>query len=219
MNFQIGDSVVVKAGVQDPETDMDIGGWQGRVAEKIEENELLCIDWDSLTLKNIPDSYITECELEGFGWSQYYTYAADVEKTEPRDTEDDVAELIGILEDKHAWDHLEEEGEGIRKVLQDVPSDDEEAALAAWDKHLRQVLTFPFQAEVKEFQERGPVRTGDILTVEEIDDYIDDLRGIFVNVKKKRSRYVFPLADLEATDTKGSNFQPLKDYVVWFANH
>ena len=82
--------------------------------------------------------------------------------------------MIGILEDKHAWDSLGKEGEGIRQVLQDVPSDDDEAALEAWDKHLRQVLTFPFQAEVKELQERGPLRMDDRITVEKIDSYIDD---------------------------------------------
>ncbi|MDU9049814.1 MAG: calcium-binding protein [Candidatus Electrothrix sp. Rat3] len=218
MNFQLNDSVVVKAGVKDPDTGMDLGGWQGRIAE-IEEDNLLCINWDSLTLKNIPDSYITTCEEEGFGWNQYYTYATDVEKTEPRDTEDDVDEMIGIIEDKHAWDHLGKEGVAISEVLQDIPSDDEEAALAAWDKHLRQVLTFPFEAEIKDFQERGPLRTGDILTVENIDPYVDDVRGIFVNVKKKQSRYEFPLADIEAVDTKGSNFQPLRNYAIWFANH
>jgi hypothetical protein len=218
MNLQINDSVVVKAGIKDPDTGMDIGGWQGRVA-KIEEDNLLCVNWDSLTLKNIPDSYITDCELEGFGWNEYYVYAIDVEKTEPRDTEDDVDEMIGILEDKHAWDHLEKEGEGIRKVLQDIPSDDEEAAFAAWGKHLRQVLTFPFEAEITEFQDRGPLRTSDILTVENIDPYVDEVRGILVNVKKKQSRYEFPLADIEAVDTKGSNFQPIKNYAIWFANH
>ncbi|MCI5161546.1 MAG: hypothetical protein D3917_05895 [Candidatus Electrothrix sp. AX5] len=218
MNLQIGNSVVVKAGVKDPDTEMDIGGWQGRIT-KIEEDNLLCIDWDSQTLKNIPDSYITDCELEGFGWNQYYTYATDVEKTEPRDTEDDVHKMIDILNGKHAWDSLGKEGEGIKEVLRDIASDDDEAALEAWDKHLRQVLTFPFQAEVNEFQERGPLRTGDRITVEKIDAYIDDLRGIFVKVKKKQSSYVFPLADLEAMDQKGANFQPLRSYVIWFANH
>jgi hypothetical protein len=218
MNFQINDSVVVKAGVKDPDTDMDLGGWQGRVT-KIEEENLLCINWDSLTLKNIPDSYITDCELEGFGWNEYYTYATDVEKTEPRDTEDDVDEMIDIIEDKHAWDHLGKEGIAISEVLQDIPSDDEEAALAAWAKHLRQVLTFPFEAEITEFQNRGPLRTSDILTVENIDPYVDEVRGILVNVKKKQSRYEFPLADIEAVDTKGSNYQPLRNYAIWFANH
>ncbi|MCI5137437.1 MAG: hypothetical protein D3922_03265 [Candidatus Electrothrix sp. AR1] len=186
MNFQLNDSVVVKAGVKDPDTEMDIGGWQGRVT-KIEEDNLLCVDWDSLTLKNIPDSYITTCEEEGFGWNQYYTYATDVEKTEPRDTEDDVDEMIDILNGKHAWDHLGKEGEGIKEVLREIASDDDdEAALEAWDKHLRLVLTFPFQAEVKELQERGPLRVGDRITVEKIDAYIDDLRGIFVKVTKKK---------------------------------
>ncbi len=218
MNFQINDSVVLKAGVKEPDTGMDIGGWQGRVA-KIEEDNLLCINWDSLTLKNISDSYITNSEQKGLDWSQYYTYATDIDKIEPRDTEDDVDEMIDIIEDKHAWDHLGKEGVAISEVLQNVPADNEEAALAAWDKHLRQVLTFPFEAEIKDFQDRGPLRTGDILTVENIDPYVDDVRGIFVNVKKKQSRYEFPLADIEAVDTKGSDFQPIKNYAIWFANH
>ncbi|MCW5212615.1 hypothetical protein VU04_06865 [Desulfobulbus sp. TB] len=127
--------------------------------------------------------------------------------------------MIDIINDKHAWDHLGKEGVTISELLQDIPADDEEAAFAAWGKHLRQVLTFPFEAEITEFQDRGPLRTGDILTVESIDPYVDEVRGIFVNVKKKQSRYDFPLADIEAVDTKGSDFQPIKNYAIWLANH
>jgi hypothetical protein len=218
MNFQIGDSVVVKAGLKAPDDGTDIGGWQGRVTE-IEEDNLLCIDWDSLTLENIPGSYIKKCEQDGSDWSQWYLCTTDVEKTKSRDTEDDVSEMIYVLEEKHAWDSLGEEGEGISEVLKEIASDDDEAAFEAWYKHLDQVLTFPFKAEVKEFQERGPLRTGDRVTVEKIDSYFDELRGIFVKVKNKKSSYVFPLADLEAMDKKGPNFQPIRNYVVWFANH
>jgi len=218
MNFQINDSVVVKAGIEELDTGINMGGWQGRVT-KIEEENILCIEWDSLTLKKLPDSYIKNSEQEGLDWSQYYIYATDLEKTEPSDTEDDVEEIIDIIKDKHAWDHLGKEGIAISEVLQDIPSDDDDAALAAWDKHLRQVLTFPFEAQITEFQERGPLRTGDILTVESIDSYVDEVQGLLVNVKKKRSRYDFPLADIEAVDTKGSNFQPVKNYAIWFANH
>ncbi len=53
-NWAIGESVVFKPGVTDPDTGGDIGGWQGRVSTILDEAEILTIRWDSLTLKSIP---------------------------------------------------------------------------------------------------------------------------------------------------------------------
>ncbi|MBI3943392.1 MAG: hypothetical protein HY326_10305, partial [Chloroflexi bacterium] len=47
---------------------------------------------------------------------------------------------------------------------------------------------------------------------------IEDLYGILVNVQTKRGDFVFPLCDLKATNQNSSNYQPLNDYDVWFAN-
>lgn len=54
MNIKKGDSVIVKEGVKDPDTDeFEIGGWQGRVIEidnlSEKNNALITIEWDSIT--------------------------------------------------------------------------------------------------------------------------------------------------------------------------
>jgi hypothetical protein len=54
-NFKIGDSVVVKSGVKDPDLGIDIAGWQGRIAEIEKKDSSVGIAWDSMTLKNMPD--------------------------------------------------------------------------------------------------------------------------------------------------------------------
>jgi hypothetical protein len=48
--------------------------------------------------------------------------------------------------------------------------------------------------------------------------FSEDLYGILVHVRRERETFVFPLCDLEATDANSPNYQPLRDYVVWFAN-
>ena len=42
--------------------------------------------------------------------------------------------------------------------------------------------------------------------------------GILVDIEYKRKNYIFPLADLEVIEKSSSNYLPIKDYVVWFAN-
>jgi hypothetical protein len=61
LDFKVGDSVIVKQGVLDPDLGTDIGGWQGRIAEIEQQSNLIGIDWDSLILGNIPDSAIDNC--------------------------------------------------------------------------------------------------------------------------------------------------------------
>ena len=46
----------------------------------------------------------------------------------------------------------------------------------------------------------------------------DDLYGVIVEIRRGQRRYDFPLCELEAVDKKSPNYQPLRDYCVWFAN-
>lgn len=102
-------------------------------------------------------------------------------------------------------------------MLANVNPDDEMAAFAAWEEHLNKVLSFPFEAVVDEFQDRGPLRSGDKVTVQSI-VHVDGLYGILVQIKHKRRRSDFPLCDLEALSSNSSNYRFLREYVVWFAN-
>ncbi len=217
MNIKMGDSVIVKPSVQDPDFGISIGSWQGRISEVLEDGKLVCIDWDSLTLRDIPDLMISKCEEDGLAWSQMYLQTTEVELATSRDTEEDVAQTMSQIQAQHAWDHLGEEGRRIQQILAHVDPNDELAILEAWDAHLRKVLCFPFESEVTEFQERGQLRDGDQVIVQRITD-IDDLYGILVEIRHKRDVHIFPLCDLEAKDTKSSNHGHVQAYVVWFAN-
>ena len=217
MNFKIGDSVVVKPNVKDPDFGIPIENWQGRISDIGERGNTILIDWDSITMRNMPDSIIYESVEKGWAWHQMNLNADEVELTEPRDTPEDVDKTVSEIEGKHQWVFLGEEGIGIQAVLADVEPDDERGAFAAWEAHLRVALSFPFKARIDEFQERGPLQAGERVIVERIVD-IADLYGIIVEIKHERGVYTFHLCDLEATDQESANYDRLREYVVWYAN-
>ncbi len=52
-----------------------------------------------------------------------------------------------------------------------------------------------------------------------IDHFVDTMRGLFAKLTNENSQeFLFPLADLEVLNKKSKNYQPIKDYVVWYAN-
>ena len=68
----VGDSIVVKPGVKDPDSGTDISGWQGRVTEiqSYQPGKLtVTFQWDSLSLKRMPASAIRRCEEKGLDWT------------------------------------------------------------------------------------------------------------------------------------------------------
>lgn len=216
--FRVGDSVVVKPEGVDIDLDVDIGGWCGRVAEAPNAESMVLISWDSVTLRNMPESVIVQGEEQGMDWTGMVLGAQDVEPTSPRDTEADVEHVVEELARKYGWIYLGEEGHRISKVLAGVDPRDEMAVWDAWDEHMRKSLFFPFEAEVSEYQRRkSPLRIGDQVTVRRIVD-VDDLYGVIVRLTHRRRQQDFPLCDLEPTDEHSPNYQIVRDYVVWFAN-
>lgn len=218
MNFKVGDSIIVKPGVQDPDLGIGLGGWQGRISEVFKDDNLVCIDWDSLTLKGMSDAIIAQCEEDGLEWRQMYLQPTDIELAAARDTEADVAQLSSQIQSRHAWEHLGEEGRRIQQILAHVDPDDERAILAAWNVYLKKVLRFPFEAGVSELQERGRLRVGDRVIVKGITE-IDELYGILVEIKGKHGVSVFPLCDLATPSRRSPNNEHLQLYSVWFSNH
>ena len=99
-NWTIGESVLVKPGVTDPDTDNDIAGWQGRISAIFDKKGTLAIRWDSLTLKNMPPKLITWCEEEGLSWTEMNLDKGEVEPAAARDTEGDVAMTIIAIESR-----------------------------------------------------------------------------------------------------------------------
>ena len=101
MTFKVGDSIIVKSAIKDPDLDADISGWQGRITEI--NDDTICINWDSLTLNAMAASVIKKCEENGWGWEQMYLLESDVTLTQPRDTAKDVKKAINEIGDTSAW--------------------------------------------------------------------------------------------------------------------
>ena len=217
MVLKLKDSVVIKSGVKDPDLDISIEGWQGRISDINEE--LVCIDLDSLTLKNMEASIIMRCEQDGLDWTKIYLLADDVTLTKPRDRIKDVKKVIEELNKNYAWISLGEEGVRIQKVLSGIDPAAYGLILQAWKKHLEKKLKFPIKAEVVELMNRGSLRIGDQVIIYGIDEFIDEMRGLLAKVTYEKSKeFQFPLADLEVLNQKSKNYQLIKDYVIWYAN-
>ena len=216
--LNIGDLVVVKKGVKDPDFGTSIAGWQGRISEIDLDNKLICIQWDSVTIQHIPEEIIQVCEKDDLRWEVMYLSPKEVEKTEPRDHEDDVRDIIQQFSSLYYWFSFGDQGKRIQEVLsRKSDPDTEDDPYNLWMEHLQDVLTFPFEAQVAEYQERGALHRGDKVKVVNIAGY-DDLYGLLVNIRYNVEETVFPLCDLKAVDEESSNHQPIMDYAMWFTN-
>jgi hypothetical protein len=103
MRLDIGDSVVVKSGVVDPDLDNDIGGWQGRVMEA-DDGDTILIRWDSITLQEMGLDIAIQCENNNLDWEVMTLYMADVQKAASRDTEKDVVRAAHRLKNEMIGD-------------------------------------------------------------------------------------------------------------------
>ena len=219
-DFRISDCVKVKDAVKDPDFGTDLSGWQGRISniDASGDDITISIQWDSVTLKNMPVEMIEQGEEQGLDWAEMGLGADEVEPAKPRDNQRDVDQIKAQLSSKHGWAASGEEGKRIQQVLAAMDADEDLDEFGAWEEHLEKNLRFPFEAVIAEFQERGPLRGRDKVIVTGIGDVMDEKYGIIVELKVGRRKYAFPLCDLEATDKKSANYQLVKDYAIWFAN-
>jgi len=222
LRFKIGDSVVVKQGIKEPDLEeFEIGGWQGRVVEidskSDNDNILTTIEWDSLTLKQIPSDYIEQSEREGYDWQNMTLYASELEKTNPRDKKENVRKIKNELSDKYYWTSLGDEGIRISKVLGKINPHDEMKCLQKWVAYLDKKLTFPVDAIVSDSEDNWLIKTGDNVLIKSL-PHIVDMYGIIASIRLNGKKYEFPLCDLEVIDKTKPNFQLIEDYRTWFAN-
>ena len=216
-HLQIGDTVKVRDGFHDSEFDVDMGGWHGRVRELYPDPGTAVIHFDSLTLLDIPSSYIEQCEEEGYSWSEYGYYLHDLVKTDPRDKRSDVQYVLNELRKLYRYSYLGPEGREINKIFSSLDPDRALDPLDVWETYLKENLTFPFEAVVNEWQERGPLRAGDKMRVTQI-ELVDQQYGLIVRANRARKQLNFPLCDLAATDENSPEFDLIQLYRIWYAN-
>jgi len=115
---------------------------------------------------------------------------------------------------------LDKAFERIEKVLEDVEEGnyrDYIGALDAWQSHLEENLSFPFEAEVYKESNVGPLETGDEVRVIEVFNSTN-IYGIIAELEKGKDNYQLPLCELEVEEGT-PNYQFVKDYKIWFANY
>jgi len=216
-DLKVGDSIRVKSGVDDPDSRIDIGGWQGRIYEIDSVEELISIKWDSITLGQMDPSWIASSEFEGLDWTAMTLANREIESSQPRDTIKDVEKQIEKLNTIHRWDHLGAHGKRIGEILTGVIDDNSIKAFEAWNKHFVKALKFPFDAKVIESERQWIIKEGEEVTVLKITEVVEDY-GTVVQVTKKGNLYEYPLCNLESKDKTLPLYQTLDDYRVWYAN-
>jgi hypothetical protein len=198
--LKIDDSVKVKSGILCPDLEgLCIRGWQGRISEITEADDgtaIVRIEWDSITLKNMPDYYIDQSEEEDLDCSAMYLEPDDVELTESRDKKEDAAETLKAIFKAYRWDWLGEEGKRIQNVLFHVDENDEMEVLEAWEKYLEKTLSYPFDAVITEGSSGGHLKQGDKVSVKRI-SLVEDFHGIIVELRLQRNKYDHPLCNMK----------------------
>lgn len=216
-NLQIGDVVKVRKGFKDPDTKVDMGDWYGRITQLYPKKGTALIAFDSQTLQNMPPNYVEFCEIDGYSWQEYGYDLTDLIKAEPRDTEADTADTVNQLAVQRTYDYLGEEGLEIRRIMQTIDPDGELGELDVWVEYLEQEMHFPFEAVVDEWQERGPLRSGDKVRVHAIED-AEEHYGIIAKLRYGRKQFHIPLCELAAADDDSLEHDLIDLYRTWFAN-
>jgi len=224
MAFQIGDSVRVKEGITDPDYfDVSITGWQGRIVE-IEPNTntpdetLYLVEWDSITLKNIPDKQITHSEQNNLDWTAMNLYSSDLEPATERDSEKDTTELQYALYELHYWDSFGEQGVRIAQVVAKLATDaDELDYYRTWQTYLNSKLTFPIQAFITESANLELLKEGSLVVINSLPEVFPEF-GVFAHITRQGNTYRFPLNYLEVVSKTSKKRQVIDDYIIWFNN-
>ena len=218
-NLQVGDVVRVKEGVVCPDQkEISIAGWQGRVGSVAEEagKTFIGIIWDSITINNLPGSYIDDCVENNLDEQVLYLEADDVEPAEPRDKEEDVWKATRNVYKKSKYSKYEviiggEKGRRIAAVMDGVNEKNRIDALKLWKDYLNKKAVFPFKARLEVGSDGYNLQSGDVVVVKGT-DILDETYGIIVAVS---GGYV-PLSDLEPTKEDDDIPQPVDDYWSWY---
>lgn len=102
--FGYDEPVAVRNGVYAQEFGIDFSGWHGRATEILltEDGEpRVHVLWDSVSIRKMPLTAIAQCVNGGFDWTGVLLRIDEIERTEPRDTWDDVQDAIDAIEEEN----------------------------------------------------------------------------------------------------------------------
>ena len=88
-HYEVGHFVVVKKGVPDPDYNIEIGGWRGKIYDiESAADPVLSIEWDHETQRKMGASMIKACEKDDLDHTKMSLLASEVEPEMPAEKED-----------------------------------------------------------------------------------------------------------------------------------
>jgi hypothetical protein len=217
--FEIGDAVRVKEGASHADVPTwDIGGWQGRIVDiHYSDPAMLVVEWDSVTLAEMPDASIDAAEEKGLDWERCVLSPDDVEEAAPRDAPEDVERERRRIREKHFWRRIGEGGTYIHQILEKTPSLSRQTIFQTWETELQHRLSFPIDATVSASHRGSPPHSGDEVQILGI-HLLDCHYGLLATVRFGSETAQIPLVNLEPKEETSSEYRPLRAYRIWFAN-
>lgn len=220
MNLQIGDSVIVKDGVKESdEHDFVVGGWQGRIKQIVDDtdidNPLLEIEWDSITLQQMPDVFVRDSYFEKVPWQTMRLRQSLLAKTEPRDEEGDVSRVQNEGKIKFFMELAGESGPRIAEILTDNCIFDPHEAAQRWLSYFKNNVRLPLPVVVEDPDYRKIFKSGAIARIASF-DVADSDQGIWLTLVYNTKKLDFQLYNLKTLSADSPYAQLLEDYKVWF---
>ncbi len=187
-----GQSIKVKDGYIEDSTAINMSGWQGRILNVDEEDDLIEVEWDSITLQSIDMKDIEQLIALTEDYDTYLIEATAIELVEPRDTQEDT---------EKAYNEIYLKVEESYKV-KDFPYDmyDEIKNLNARNGRIFTEILSTLQLNRKPFDKLNfkkiaaelELTSSDIIkSIEELEK-MDILKTFYSSVlKKDRERWIF----------------------------
>jgi hypothetical protein len=215
-----GDTVITKPGTIDSYSKLEVSGWQGRVLEVMEDEEewIALIQWDSITLKQMPKDFIIESIKEGLNWAEFTIPLSELNLAQPRASDLDTDWTRAEIGLRLIWTKMGPQGRRIIKVLNKKIYNEEVEVLEIWRRHLENSLEFPINCVIDYPEEDGPLHENDICQAVDLAAF-DEKLGIYSWINIGDKQFGIPLYDIRVSDSTSNNYRAINDYRVWWANH
>lgn len=214
--FEVGSSVCVKKPVKsEVMPGLNMKDWEGRVVNthiSIGGKEVYEVEFDSVTLGQIPLKNLREAIYEMEVFDEHDFSANELEKSKPRDKEQDTLIAYRTLLHTYSWDHVEDakQRKRLQKILLKKP---EKTDIENWEAYLIRNLKFPFEAVGKGCLVDG-LPEAEYVTIESLLGYNKEV-GLIVGGDFDGQKISYPMFDLTTETESDKLYEVLDDYYEW----
>jgi hypothetical protein len=212
MNFKIGESVKIKSNIVIKDfKKIDFTAWQGRIIECYAQDEIE-VEWDSQTLKNLPEAYILKNIEEDYNFDSMILKAQQVEKTTARDEEKDRLSILQTLENKYnSLDDFGNDDTFYKDLFESKNIAVTPRNLNIYLEYIKECIEMPCLLKNIKHKENYQ-----LFSFEEKDIEKHNTIGVKVIRTEDKKQLILPLHELIPLDEISENYSILKPYSDWF---